>query len=262
MVSYSSGGDSKPKKISNWSRVQKQLFRTMAPSIQQGLSEGGTNYPKSMYVKELPEEQAYFANAANWTQQLAEYRTRIGQPAFEINPETTEQFYQQGIRDPTLREWNQTTLPALKEQYAGPGYWGSARANAISTSLEDVQANLAAQRAGLIYSDEQARRDSLEAAMARDAQYGAPAIELEANITGSAAQYARAIAQEEVMADMQRWLMGGEVDGETAAEYNPFISLALSALGLSPFSVATATEGTSSYGVASGILSSSGGGKK
>lgn len=251
MVSYSSGGDSSPKKVRNWNKEQRVLFRAFAPKIMEGLDKGGTNYPKSMFVPELPEEQAYFSKSTELAQQLADYRTRIGQPAYEINPETTEQFYQKGMRDPTLREWRDTTLPTIEEQYSGPGYWGSARADAVSKSLEDVNADLAAQRATLYYGDEQARRTSLESAMARDAQFGAPAIAQEAEITGSAAQYARAIAQEEVMADMQRWLMGGEVDGQKADEYNPFMALALSALGLSPFSVASSTEGSSSYGIGS-----------
>ena len=63
------------------------------------------------------------------------------------------------------------------------------------------------------------------------------------------ADLSREIAQEEAMAGLQRWLMGEEVDGESAGQFNPYTQLVFQALGLAP--VGYGQESKSSGGNAS-----------
>lgn len=255
MVSYGEGSETNLKSQSVWNKGQKKLFKALAPQFLQGLTEGATNYPKQMFVPTTSEEQTYFDTIPQLASELGAYRANLSKPAYEINANTTEQYYQKAIRDPALKEFANTTLPTINEAYSGPGYWGSARAQAIATGIGDVEANLATQRAELYYNDELSRRSSLEAAAQREAQFGAVAIGQEADMLGTAGQYARSIAQEEVTADLQRWLMGDTVDGVRANEYNPYITLALQALGITSKAVGAVTSGGGSYGVSGSIMS-------
>jgi hypothetical protein len=183
----------------------------------------------------LPEEEAYLTRVPTLAEQVAAARARLGQPAYEITPETTEQYYQQAVRAPALREWQETVEPTIREAYAGPGYWGSARAQAQAKGAEDLATELGRQRATLYYQDELARRQAAEAAAQREATYGAPYAATEAELMGTAGQYARMIEEQKALSDLQRWLMGETVEGVTPYQYSPFLQLAFQYLGLSPY---------------------------
>lgn len=234
---------SAPSPVSVWSPEQQAVMRTLAPIIQQGLAGPAPAYPGQLYVPPTPEEEAYFKRVPFLAEELAQMRARLGRPAFEISPETIEQFYRQAIRAPAMREWEQTVLPTIKEAYAGPGWWGSARAQAEAKAAESLATELARQRAQLAYLEEQARRTALSEAAAREATYGLPYATAESQMLGTAGEYARSIAQQKVLADLQRWLMGEEVGGVYAPQYNPFIQLAFELLGLSPYAIGEKTTG-------------------
>jgi len=134
-----------------------------------------------------------------------------------------------------MREWREVAEPAIREAFAGPGYWGSARAEATRKAAEDLATTLAARRAELMYGEELARRQALESAAAREAQYGVPYAAAEAELLGTAGQYARMIEEQRALADLQRWLMGETVEGVTPYQYSPFLQLALQYLGLTPY---------------------------
>lgn len=108
------------------------------------------------------------------TQTLGEYRDRIGagQPIFEgqrvapfselqqqaLNlapetffrtPEQEQQLFQQAIEAPAQRRFAQETVPLISEAFAGPGFFGSARAQETVRAGEDLAAGLSAERAKL-----------------------------------------------------------------------------------------------------------------
>ena len=64
-------------------------------------------------------------------------------------PEQEQQLFQQGIRDPALREFQQTTIPNISESFAGPGFFGSARAQEQVRAGEDLAFGLSQARSGL-----------------------------------------------------------------------------------------------------------------
>lgn len=259
MVSFGkedSSSVSTPTKVDIWNDEQKALFRQLFSLASGGMSTPTTSYPRQMYVDRTPEEQAYF-DAINQVYSPGNIDARSqavnqvlsGKPSYEIDPAKTEQFYQEGIKPGYMKEWEDITLPAIKESFVGPGYWGSARANAQATGAENLATTLATKRAELMYADEQARRAALESAAGRQAGMAGSATNTLTGATsdlGTAGQYARTIAQEKVTADLQRWLMGESVDGAFAQQYNPYIQLALAMMGLTPFAIANQTESESS----------------
>jgi hypothetical protein len=213
-----------------------------------------------MYVDKTAEDQTYFdylnstgtarTNALN---QIASGKLTAEQEA-SYSPEVTQNYYNESIRNPALREWSEITKPAISEQYAGPGYWGSARANAVTKGAGDLATNLAAERAKLAYDEQTSKRTAQEAALNR--QTTAPsAYATEAATLSSASDKSRAIEQEKMLSEYQRWLSGETVNGVSNEAYNPYLQLIFQALGLSANTIAT--EG-SSFGVGFGIGSSGG----
>ena len=229
----------RPEKVEMWTPEQKELFQALAPILRAGITRPAPTYPGQMHVPRTPEEEGYFQGVPELATFLGGARARLREPSYQITPEATEQFYQEAIRAPMMREWGEVVEPMIREAYAGPGYWGSARAEAQTRGAQDLATQLGAQRAGLYYQDELARRQALESAAAREATQAGPMATTEAGLLGTAGEYARMIDQEKVLADMQRWLTGEEVEGVTPTQYNPFMQLVFQALGLTPFALGT-----------------------
>lgn len=246
MGGFSFGSSSsKPKALSNWNKYQRQLFKDkLYPMISEGMNGPANAYPGQMYVPQTGQESTYFNRVPELAANLAAMRANLGKPAYNITPEITQQFYESAVRDPALYEWRNVAEPQIRESFTGPGYWGSARANAQAEGAEKLALTLGAQRANLAYADEQARRAALSEAASREATYGAGYATAENELLGTAGQYSRMIEQEKTLADLQRWFMGEEVDGQYAPQFNPFLQYAFAALGLNPISYGTQSSST------------------
>lgn len=96
-------------------------------------------------------------------------RALSGQASTNINPEATEALIQRSIADPARQNFAENTLQQIKGSYAGPGYWGSARAKAEMKGAENVENQILSQGAQYRYADEQARRTLAESAANRAA---------------------------------------------------------------------------------------------
>lgn len=239
-ISFGAGKSSADtKRISVWNKPQKQLANRLFPQLESGLSQPVPRYPGQMYVPTTGTEQTWLNTVPQLATDLASMRGRLGQPAYEITPEATENFYQQSIVAPTMREWEKTTRPTIKEAYSGPGYWGSARANEESDAAQNLAISLGAKRGELGYADEMARREALTGAANREATYGAPMVAQQSEMLGSAGAYTRMIEQEKAKTDIMRWLQGEAVDGVEPTQYNPYIQYVFEALGLAPFALGT-----------------------
>lgn len=96
-----------------------------------------------------------------------------------ITPTATEQYYQTNIKQPAQYQWMTETAPGIKEQYAGPGYWSSARAGAVTKSGTELQNWLGEQKGALDWqtlqenrATEEARANRTAAAIPQGMQYG------------------------------------------------------------------------------------------
>ena len=69
--------------------------------------------------------------------------------------EFPEDYYQNSVYKPLLKQYKEDIQPSIEESYAGPngsGYYGSARANAVSKGYRDVYDTLANKRAELAWN--------------------------------------------------------------------------------------------------------------
>jgi len=67
-----------------------------------------------------------------------------------LSPEAIEQFYQQGVLNPAMREWETYTRPQIEEQF-GNRYHSSSRTKTLSRTFADLMSNMEQTRANLQY---------------------------------------------------------------------------------------------------------------
>jgi len=245
----SSKSSYRPTRVNVWAPGQWSTFRRLVPLIQRGMSGPAPAYPGRMYVPTTEAEQQYLWYVQGMLPDImarSRALTRsLTQPAYEVNPQATEEFYQRGIRAPALYEFRNVTLPQVRESFVGPGFYGSARAEAEADAAERLALTLSQRRAELAYSDELARRKALTDLAQRAAGAGLGAEQLGYGQLAGAGELERTIEQERTFSQLQRWLMGEQVGGVIPWQYNPFMRLAFAVLGLNPYVVATEGRSTS-----------------
>jgi hypothetical protein len=82
-----------------------------------------------------------------------------------ISPEQTESYFSSAIQGPSSRYHREYAVPAVKEAFAGPGYWSSARATEQAEAGQDYANWLGEQRGQLEWDvqQENARRAQQQA---------------------------------------------------------------------------------------------------
>jgi len=85
-----------------------------------------------------------------------------------ITPEQESTFFNRAIRDPRQREFQQTEAPLIREEFAGPGFYGSARAKEVVEAQGDINAQLSGQRGQLAF-DVLSRNQQIEESSANRA---------------------------------------------------------------------------------------------
>lgn len=79
--------------------------------------------------------------------------------------EFPEDYYQNTLYKPMLKQWQEDVQPQVEESYAGPGgYWGSARAGAVGKGYRDLMDTLAAKRSELAWNVQQNVPNAITAA--------------------------------------------------------------------------------------------------
>lgn len=248
--------ESEAESIDVWNPQQNALWDALSGQLRSGLKKPANAYPGQMYAPENLQESNYFNYVGDNAAARQAAIGRMGETSYDINPEDVQALIS-ARRNAAMRNWEQYTAPDMREEFAGPGYWGTARANKLAQSAMDRDIGLQQRAEELRYNELLAGRQAQESAAKREAQFAPIAAAQEANIMGSAGQYARSVENERIMGDLQRWLGGETVQGETAGQYNPYIQLIFQALGLTPNALGQKSEATGmSFNVAS-----SGGGK-
>ena len=84
-----------------------------------------------------------------------------------ISPERAQQVFQQTRQIPSERIFERFTKPLTEEQFAGPGFQSTARAQAVTREGERLQEGLRAEREQFLFGTEQANRALQEARAGR-----------------------------------------------------------------------------------------------
>lgn len=250
---------------------QLALKKYLADMAGGTLDKGATRYPGQMYTPQTQQETNYFGQVDKNVQNADAYQQALSQilrgtPAYQVDPQVSKSYFENTIKPIYTKTFNETTLPQLNSSFAGPGFWSDARAKAMEKGISDFGLGLSAQESNLAYQDELARRQSLTEAFNRIPGAVSTATAIGTNASeqlGKSAEYSRAMSNEKVMSDLQRWLSGepmiDPITGQSVRDdmNNPAIKLAMSLLGITETLYGT---DVSAGGVLYGFLSSGGSG--
>lgn len=118
----------------------------------------GDFFKRDVKVKQYstltPEQKALLKQQAGLAQQYSPetYATlaQFMRGETGLSPEAIQQFYQQGVQNPALYEFETRTRPMIEEQF-GSTYHSSARTKALSRAFSDLQNQLSQTLANMQY---------------------------------------------------------------------------------------------------------------
>lgn len=84
-----------------------------------------------------------------------------------LSEQAVSDFFTRTIKDPTLEAFQRETIPGINEAFSGPGFFGSARSQAIQESGQRTQDQLSQQLGGLQFANLQRNQDLQESAAGR-----------------------------------------------------------------------------------------------
>jgi hypothetical protein len=144
------GGGSKGSdvaQVGTFTPEQQQMMKLLAEQLTQRIGASGELSQQGM---------ASYADLLGTA--LPEYNTNAGfdsalTAALSGAPMMTGDYFNKVVAAPAMREFNEVTLPGLREDYVGSGnFWSQARANAEGKAATDLATNLAGQQAQLEYA--------------------------------------------------------------------------------------------------------------
>ena len=124
--------------------------------------------------------------------------------AAPITPEATEQYITGAIADPRRKAFEQHERPGIREEFAGPGFWGSARAKAVGERSQEMEDWIGEKGAQTRWDVGQANRQIEEAKAGRAlaaieparAYAGEPTREATAKLAGRAGVFGLSAEQQ------------------------------------------------------------------
>lgn len=162
--SASDSGGSKSTTTS-YMPAQAEGVKTALEAYLPKIGQGENIYPDQRVAGLTPLQQQAFTGSQNL---LANMPTNIAEnPLYQqssdvvgkmlggqygaqpITPEQTDAYFRNTIQNPAQYQFQTNTAPGIREEFAGPGYWGSARAGAVAKAGSEMQNWLGTQKAGL-----------------------------------------------------------------------------------------------------------------
>ena len=192
---------------------QRSVMQTMGPQINSRIAAGPQYYDKSLTAPWTGGEQD---NLEMWRR-----LQKQGEASFTdlMSGKFPEDYFQKSIYQPMLKQYQQDVVPAIQEQFSGPGntYYGGARANAVSKGYTDLYDTASALRAQL---SKEARELPLQVMPAAESMIR----------SGAGFEAApRLIDQYDLTAKYNEWTRGNN-------EYKSYLDTALNFLGVSSVS--------------------------
>ena len=223
MLDTSKGGTTAERK-DIYTPEQRKLLDTMVARSQAGMDAGPAPESPQGYVPETGLEGDYL----DWARTDAAGYAR-GELPYKSGDAYVDEFMES--YRPVWERARGEAMDLARSEWAGPGYWGSARADAMTELGSEWGERYAMTEADLRLQEDKNRKAAI------DKYIG---IGTEGLRTGGGME--RGIEQERVSSDMNRFLRGEEVDGKSDPIYNQNTQLALALLGFTPWTYAQETE--------------------
>lgn len=191
---FGGGGGVETKTVPKWSPEQMDLFNLYTGRMRGLYGTNAPVYPGRMSLGITPDEETYFR-------------------AFE--PGSAKALWTGTLLPEFRRQWSEEIAPAIREEHAGPGYYGSPRMEDVSRAASEHEAGMRTTYGNLMYNEEMARREALK----------------------ERASLSREIGLAGLQEQMWRWMQGEEVDGVSNPYNSPWFEHVLQLLNLDPYYV-------------------------
>lgn len=180
MGCFDSGG-SKSTSTSYTPEQKNWLTQALAQYGPQ-LGKGQTSYPGQQVAEFTPTQKAALGGTEGF---LEKFSPDAPMPMYgetggalsgilsgktgaqPITPQQTQSFFKSAIQDPARQQFEQYTRPLIREEYAGPGFWGSARAGAVGRAGQEMGQWLGQKRGELEWQVGESNRAVEEAKAGR-----------------------------------------------------------------------------------------------
>jgi len=147
------GGSKSSSKTYTYTPAQKKGGQELLDLYGPELGKGQVSYPGTEVAEFTPTQKAAMSgldeylkgfSPDNKTSMFGQTGSALsgilsGQTgAKKITPEETASFFKRGYQEPAMYQFSEYTRPLIREEYAGPGFWGSARAKAVSKAGQEL----------------------------------------------------------------------------------------------------------------------------
>ena len=167
---------------------QKEWLTQAMGTYGPELGQGQESYPGARVAEFTPDQKAAMGGLGGFLDTFSAGRDmpmygQTGQAlegilggqtgAQKITPQQTQDYFQRSIQEPAQRQFSEYTRPLIREEYAGPGFWGSSRAGAVTKAGQEMGDWLGEQRGQLEWQAGETNR-AIDEAKAGRALAGVP----------------------------------------------------------------------------------------
>lgn len=140
---FFSGKDAETNPYGSLNPDQVRLSQSLGPYLQAQLGGKGDTYTGDYSAPLTSGEQDAISRNSRMS--------ALGEQGLSplLRGEFPEDYYQSSIYKPLLKQYTEDIQPLIEEQYAGNGYWGSARAGAVGKGYGNLYDTLVSKRAEL-----------------------------------------------------------------------------------------------------------------
>jgi hypothetical protein len=234
MGCFSSGGSKSTS--TSYTPEQKKWLGKGLETYGPALGGGEQAYPGTTVAEFTPAQKAAMSGVTDY---LKAFSPDMKMPGFEetgsalkgilsgqagatpITPQQTSAFFKSAYQEPATRYFSEYTRPLIREEYAGPGFWGSARAQAVTKAGREMGQWLGQRRGELEWQTGETNRAIQEAKAGRQLsaipmgmEYaGQPTREAQARLAGRQGVFGFASVgqqqrQREIDAAIDKWRSG------------------------------------------------------
>lgn len=239
MLGLNFGSSSSSSKSQSFLPEQATWMRNLLGTYGPEVGQGQQSYAGARVAPLTGTQQGLLGGLRGWSQYL--YPTTGGSMygqtgaalsdilsgemgAEPYTEQAVNQLFKSAYETPAMKTWSEVTRPEIQEAYSGPGYWSTARMNAVSKGAQDLGDTLASQYGQLRWGAEESNKALQEAKAGRAlsaiplaGEYiSQPQSQALAGIQGVQSLYGVASAEQqqqqaEIAADMERWMESQQI---------------------------------------------------
>jgi hypothetical protein len=233
------GSKKSSEKSQSFLPEQATWMRNLLSTYGSQVGQGQQSYGGDRVANLTGAQQNLLGSVGNWSQYLTPTTggATYGQTGAALSDilsgqmgaepyteESVNQLFKSAYEAPTMKTWSETTKPEIQEAYSGPGYWSTARMNAVAKGAQDTADTLSSQYGQLRYGAEEANKALAEAKAGRALSaiplagdyISQPQQQALAGIQGTQSLYGLASAEQqqeqaEIASNMEQWMESQQI---------------------------------------------------